>query len=346
MGRLPPSKTTIEKNHALIYKSPGGRRWDALRNRWVRIARALGMKFDNYVKTYLRRHLKKEGNVAQIVTETMVICELRENLLEHPADRDSPINPPYNDKINEDFFDEFGDAVEFQRGGLSRRRWKCTPPPLFTRANVPTVPDTFRLHENVIGPQVEGCSSRRADYVLKLLSPNADLLADGVIWFHIMDTEYWLHMFACLEIQKPRRRLLRAPKKKKQTPKAASGGFIPLKECPIIDAALLNRVLQRFVHAYVEMDAGRTSWRLQPMRGVIVRVFSLEERLIVLDEMREQDDFRLSNDFRDWIEEDSTITDAPVEADADDGPRRSARRRTRTHTLDDFEVPQTGALLS
>ena len=311
----------------------------------MRIARVLGMKFDNYVKLLkVRRHLRNAGNVRQIVTETMVVCEVRENWLEHPTDRRSPINPPYSDKVNEEFWYEHGDDVEYGFGGRRSfgRRWNYTSPTIFNRENVPTVPDTFRLHENVIGPQVEGCSSRRADYVLKLLSPNADLLADGVIWFHIMDTEYWLHMFACLEIKKMRRRLLRPPKKEKKEkkPKAAPGGLIPEKVCPKIDAALSNRVLQRNVRAFVEMAPGRVSMRLQAMRGVIERVFLPDERLIVLSEMREQDTLRLNIDLREWAEE----AHSTVEADADDGRRRSSRRTTATVALDAYEVSHTGAL--
>jgi hypothetical protein len=78
--------------------------------------------------------------------------------------------------------------------------------------------------------------------------------------------------------------------------------LVPVRTCPPIDAALNGRLISRHVRAEVEMEEGRTSKRLQAMRGTITCVYSREEKEAVLAEMRVQDAYRNQLEQREWEE--------------------------------------------
>lgn len=250
-----------------------GRRFDPDRSKWIKVARAIIVKIDNYVKAVaVRRHLKHTKNSGQITTETQALTELRENFLEEPDTRTTLICPPYDDKLNEEFFERHGDAVCFRRAGGSTRAWKydASEIGLFTRANCPLDEGPqFRLHDNHIGPQIDGSSSTRADYVFKFLVPNADIFDGYHIVFLPNDTEYTIHLAACLEKQKPRRKL---PRPKPKPPRSTGDGLVALEQCPPLNSRLQN--------ASIEIDMmtkqkkhGREVRFLKTHRGHIVKFY-------------------------------------------------------------------------
>ena len=260
--------------------------------------------------------------------------------------------PPHDVEINTQFFNQHASSVQYQQAGRSQRRWKHDPAKIgvFRREGVPTVADTHRLHENVIGPQTEGQSSSRADFVDKFLKPNADLLKKNTCLIMCCDTEYVLHLFACLEVSKPPLLVLRPPPKPTRPPKKnVPSGPKAVLLCPTIGLSLNQRRVQVVRHSMVLMDHGRCSKRLLPLGGTIAGVYSIGEegKEAVLGEMALQAELRLVVEVLEWeaAEEEASVPTAdggrlPTTDDGDEdaltqapetsvpsGLRRSSRPR-------------------
>jgi hypothetical protein len=151
---------------------------------------------------------------------------------------------------------------------------------------------------------------------MRLLAANKNLLADDCYWIHAMDTEYVLHLAACLEMQKEPKRLPRKSKKKKPPKKnKRTPALVALRECPSIDAELEGRLVELVLRSVFQK--GKTvSRRLQKLQGTIVKVYKDEEESLVLKEMRVQDSHRHAVALRDWEAEEEEEEELEVEAAA------------------------------
>ena len=289
-------------------------------------------ELDNYVKTALvARHLKSDGNVTSVQTESGLLGNLRRNLLLPPAGRPEGVilNPPYDDARLDPFFADLQKNGLYRAAGGSRTKWKLNEPECFGKhrlCDVPYEPHRQRLRDFTVLPQMEANSAKREDFVMKFIEHDQKL-TDGAMFSKdttvivVADPEFSKHGVALHEIRKPPLEVERksgAQRKKKKS-------FSLLRVCPNpIDSSIVGlRVARVFNVTKAQSDGfGEKTPAAKKIvvYGIIEKVYdrTSDGRDAAIKELVNQ--YRIHQNFlRDVSgEDDSDEEEDDIDSDEDD----------------------------